>query len=140
MAAQYDEKIRDICTLFEALQAGIATAPRHVSQSAANMIKDRFRHGEGVLAKVRPGTSLVERNTKRRMREDGDLPSDSDEDFGLLDEGAVREVRKPDQQYTDDPNRKGRIGEEAGLEYLQSLNTLVVSPLLNVVEHLHTRC
>lgn len=134
MAAQYDEEISDICTLFEALTTDIATVPRNVSKSVANMIKGYFRHGEGVLAEVRLGTSLVEKNTKRRMREDGDISSDSDEEHGPSDGKAVRDVRKPDQQYTDDPNRQGRVGEDVAVAYLQTLNTMIVSTLLNAVK------
>lgn len=127
MATQYEKDISDICTLFEALQASIATVSRKVNRSAATTLKDNFRTGEGVIAEVRLGTSLLEKNTKRHMREDGEIPDSSDEED---DEGPVRSIRKPDQQYTDDPNRKGRLGEEEGVAFLQKLSPLIVSPSL----------
>jgi hypothetical protein len=60
--------------------------------------------------------------------EDGYLSSSSEEENGCHEEGSARPVHKPEQQYTDDPNREGLLGEDEGVGYLQSLNTLVVSP------------
>jgi hypothetical protein len=121
MTTQPNEKPKAISDQFEAIRIRIAALTAGIDTSLTNTITGSFLPGEGTLAQLRPVT-------KKRMREDGDLSSSSEEEDGCDEEESARPVRKPDQQYTDDPNMEGLLGEDEGVEYLQSLNILVVSP------------
>jgi hypothetical protein len=121
MATQPNKKTKAIFDQFEAIRIRIAALTAGIDTSFTKTITGPFLPGEGMLAQLRPVT-------KKRMREDGDLSSSSEEEDSFYEEEPARPVRKLDQQYTDDPNREGLLGEDEGAGYLQSLNTLVVSP------------
>jgi hypothetical protein len=133
MTTQQDEHVDGVMDQFKALSiriAALSASPPNFDRTLGNTIKGLFRSGEGVLDQLRPGPTLVGKNTKRRMRGDGELSSSGEREHGCFEEGSARPVRKPDQTYTDDPNRKGSIGENKGVGYLQYLSPLVVSPSL----------
>jgi hypothetical protein len=130
MTTQQDEEMDGICDLFRALHTSTVRLLPKLSRSPTTTIIAHLHSGEGVLETTRPGGDLVGKNTKQLQREEGELDSSGEREHGCHEEGSARPVRKPDQKYTDDPNRKGLYGEDNGVEYLQALSPLIVSPLL----------
>ena len=92
-------------------------------------MKELFVSGDGLLAKMRPPPALGRTKRTRKVREslsgeddDGDSvddESDTNTDGNL--DGVL------DEDRLEDPNSKGRLGEENALEYLKSLENIIVS-------------
>jgi hypothetical protein len=131
-----DEQFSNICDEIRLIQRRIAELSVTPDRSSAHQIKELICPGEGLLAKLRPPpVSRSNQRTRRRPaknREDSGEEEDDDDEVGSDSDSDTSTDGSLDEEVLDDPSSKGKLGEEKALEYLRSLENIIVSPLLPV--------
>ena len=124
-----DEQISNICDEIRALQHHVARLPVTLDHSSMDQMKELFVPGDGLLAKLRPPPALGGTKRTRKVREslsgEDEDEDNSDDESDTYTGGNLGEVL--DEDRLDDPNSKGRLGEENAIKYLRGLDNIIVS-------------
>ena len=129
MASSLDAKLNEICDRLAALKDEIDNDDPRTTLYTMEDIRDLIHPGEGLLEAVRKPVGVT-----------AAAPAD---DSGTEDEEEATAQAKNNnknrvKEVDDDPDRKGKLGEERALSFLQALEPEIVSvsPDMEVVQRL----
>ena len=127
MASSFDAKINEICDRLAALKEEIDNDDPHTTLYTMEDIRNLIHPGEGLLEAVREPVSV----TAAAPAEDPDTDEEEEGTAQATNKNRVKEV-------DDDPDRKGKLGEERALSFLEGLEPEIVSVSqeLDVVQRL----
>ena len=129
MASSLDAKINEICDEMAALKNHTDALDRRTNLYAMEDICELLLSGEGLLKAIREPMGV----TATAPAED---PGTDEEEEATAQ--ATNKNKNRVKEVDDDPDRKGKLGEERALSFLEGLEPEIVSvsPELEVVQRL----
>jgi hypothetical protein len=120
MATPFGGTINDICNQMKTLRNDIASLDKRTNLYAAEDISEQLHRGEGLLESLREPVGVVKATPAGEAR-------DSDDE-----EEQAKRAKRPVKQVDEDPEKKGKLGEDKALCFLQELESEIVSIALEL--------